>query len=68
MTYSYKNFEQVQGRIDRLNTPFDILYYYILASNSVIDHGIKDSLSRKKSFNERKFYAKMVDSIELEQC
>lgn len=68
MTYSYKNFEQVQGRIDRLNTPFDILYYYILASNSVIDHGIKDALSRKKSFNERKFYAKMVDSIEIEQC
>jgi superfamily II DNA or RNA helicase len=68
MTYSYKNFEQCQGRIDRLNTPFDVLYYYILASNSVIDRGIKESLASKKSFNERKFYDKLIDSIELEQC
>lgn len=68
MTYSWKNFEQVQGRIDRLNTPFTTLYYYILASNSSIDRGIKDALSRKKSFNERKFYHKMLDEVELEQC
>lgn len=68
MTYSYKNFEQCQGRIDRLNTPYDILYYYILASNSAIDHGIKESLSKKKSFNERKYYSKMIDLIEIEQC
>lgn len=68
LTYSYKNFEQCQGRIDRLNTPFDVLYYYILASNSVIDRGIKDSLARKKSFNERKFYSKMLDMMEIEEC
>jgi superfamily II DNA or RNA helicase len=68
MTYSYKNFEQCQGRIDRLNTPFTTLYYYILASNSSIDRGIKLALSRKKSFNERKFYAEMLDQVELEQC
>lgn len=68
MTYSYKNFEQCQGRIDRLNTPYTTLYYYILSSNSVIDRGIKSSLSSKKSFNERKFYHKMLDTIELEQC
>ncbi len=68
LTYSYKNFEQCQGRIDRLNTPYDVLYYYILASNSVIDRGIKDSLARKKSFNERKFYSKMLDMLEIEEC
>lgn len=67
MTYSYKNFEQCQGRIDRLNTPYDTLYYYILASNSVIDRGIKASLSKKKSFNERKFYNNLVKNREREQ-
>ena len=66
MTYSYKNFEQCQGRIDRLNTPYDTLYYYILASNSVIDRGIKASLSKKKSFNERKFYNNLVKNRERE--
>jgi hypothetical protein len=68
MTYSYKNFEQCQGRIDRLNTPYDILYYYILASNSVIDRGIKKSLTQKKSFNEWKFYEKMVEAFERDEC
>lgn len=55
MTYSYKNFVQAQGRIDRLNTPYDTLYYYIFTSNSIIDRAIKTSLSEKKNFNERKF-------------
>ena len=55
MTYSYKNFIQAQGRIDRLNTPYATLYYYIFTSNSIIDRAIKTSLSEKKNFNERKF-------------
>jgi superfamily II DNA or RNA helicase len=55
MTYSYKNFIQAQGRIDRLNTKYMTLYYYILASNSAIDDAIRNSLSQKKSFNERNF-------------
>jgi hypothetical protein len=65
MTYSYKNFTQAQGRIDRLDTPYSTLYYYILSSNSVIDGGIKDSLSSKKSFNERKFMRELVNSSEF---
>lgn len=55
MTYSYKNFEQSQGRIDRLDTKFRQLYYYILMSNSVIDRAVKHSLDTKQNFNERKF-------------
>jgi hypothetical protein len=59
LTYSYKNFIQAQGRIDRLNTPYTYLYYYILSSNSKIDVWIKNSLTNKRNFNERKLGLKM---------
>lgn len=59
LTYSWKNFEQAQGRIDRLNSPYFILFYYVLVSNSLIDRALRDNLGRKKLFNERAFYAKM---------
>jgi hypothetical protein len=55
LTYSYKNFEQVQGRIDRLNTKYTTLFYYIFVSNSGVDRAIQNSLRHKKSFNERRF-------------
>lgn len=55
LTYSYKNFMQSQGRIDRLDTPFKTLYYYILTSFAPIDVEIKKALGKKKSFNEREF-------------
>ena len=58
LTYSYKNWHQAHGRIDRLNTPFTDLYYYTLKSKSVIDQAVGKSLSSKKSFNEAKFIAK----------
>lgn len=53
LTYSYKNFEQCQGRIDRLDTPFTDLYYYILESQADVDQGVKRALAAKKNFNER---------------
>lgn len=56
MTYSYKRFEQSQGRIDRLNTPFKNLYYYVFTSDSMIDKAIQRSLKNKREFNERAFY------------
>lgn len=52
LNYSYKVNEQAKGRIDRLNTPFTDLYYYILRSGSAIDQAIKKSLAQKKNFNE----------------
>lgn len=54
-TYSWKNFEQAQGRIDRLDTPFTDLWYYVLVSNSSIDLAVKKALGNKKIFNERAF-------------
>lgn len=55
MTYSYKNFMQAQGRIDRLNTKFTDLYYYILSSYSGIDEAIRNALGEKRSFNEQNY-------------
>lgn len=53
--YSYKVMVQAAGRIDRLNTPFNDLYYYHLRSSSPIDRAIATSLATKKNFNESKF-------------
>jgi len=54
-SYSYRMTKQAEGRIDRLNTPFDILYYYTLRSNAPIDLAIHKALVNKKNFNERGF-------------
>jgi hypothetical protein len=54
LTYSYKNWHQAFGRIDRLDTPFEVLNYYVLKSNSWIDGAIMKALNAKQSFNEAK--------------
>ena len=51
-TYSYKVQHQAEGRINRLNTPYQDLYYYHLRSRSAIDLAIYRALSEKKTFNE----------------
>ena len=57
--YSYKTMKQSAGRIDRRNTPYKDLYYYHLVSKSSIDNGIRNTLNKKKDFNESKFFAKL---------
>lgn len=52
LTYSHKQFEQAQGRIDRLDTPYSDLWYYILKSEAKIDQLIWRALQSKKNFHE----------------
>lgn len=59
LTYSYKNWHQAHGRIDRLNTPFSDLHYYVLLAKSGIDPAVMSSLKAKKSFNEVRFAGKI---------
>lgn len=59
--YSYRVMHQASGRIDRMNTKYKDLYYYHLRSNSKIDVAIKQSLTRKKKFNERGFAPAFID-------
>lgn len=55
LTYSYKNFCQAFGRIDRMNTLYQNLYYYSLRSKSLVDAAIWRSLLAKRSFNASQF-------------
>lgn len=59
LTYSYKNWEQAHGRIDRMDTGFVDLFYYILRSKAQIDQMVWKSLRRKKNFNYRKEEVKL---------
>lgn len=50
--YSYKIVEQAEGRIDRMNNRFLLLFYYYLYSDAPIDKAVLESLDSKKKFNE----------------
>lgn len=59
-TYSYKQFEQAAGRIDRLDTKYEDLYYYVIRTKAPIDDAIAHALKNKKDFNERLFWREKV--------
>lgn len=58
LQYSYKIFEQAKGRIDRMNTSFTDLHYYVLRSTSQIDTLIWQVLKFKENFSESKYAGK----------
>lgn len=53
--YSYKMMHQAAGRIDRLNTPYVDLRYFVLKSKASIDLAIGKALRGKRTFNEKLF-------------
>ncbi len=57
--YSYRTMVQAAGRIDRMNSPYDTLYYFNLKSNAPIDKAIDQALATKKEFNEKDFVGKI---------
>lgn len=58
LPYSYRQLHQAKGRIDRQNTPYAELNYYIFKSRAIIDQGIWKALRRKKNFNVSAFVKK----------
>lgn len=55
MQYSYKVFEQCQGRIDRMNTSHKDLWYFVLRSRAAIDQQLTKAIRAKENFNLRAY-------------
>jgi len=55
LNYSYRVMSQAAGRTDRINTPYENLYYYYLKTKSPIDNSILRALQAKRKFNESAF-------------
>ena len=66
LNYSYRSFIQAQGRIDRLDTKYTFLYYYVFQSTSVIDKAILNARRHKKTFNELSYARRNMGDIASE--
>lgn len=53
LTYSWKQWNQAMGRIDRLNTPFVDLNYYVFMTNSPAEMPVMTALDEKHDFQPR---------------
>ena len=58
LTYSYKQWEQAHGRIDRMDSPYLHLYYYVFKTSSNIDKSIWKALTAKRDFQTSDFTTK----------
>lgn len=65
MPYSYKTLVQAAGRIDRVNTPYKTLNYFLLLSRSPIDASIFSCVKKKKKFNEQAYFEEIIDTQKL---
>lgn len=63
LNYSYKMMLQASGRIDRCNTPFRELNYFVLTNDSPIEYRIRDCLKRKEKFNENAYKEELYEEI-----
>ena len=55
---SYKQTLQASGRIDRRNSPFNKLYYYVICSSdptALVESGVINALLNKQDFNAKDF-------------
>lgn len=63
MNYSYRRFTQAQGRIDRMDTLYKFLSYFVLTSDSVVDKAVQKALDTKQDFNEKRWVKKHIGEI-----
>lgn len=63
MPSSYKLCEQSLGRIDRSDTPYKELYYYIFITDSDVDKRSKKALELRKNFNESGYYKNSIKNV-----
>lgn len=63
LPYSYKVWEQAFGRIDRLDTLFSRLFYYVFLSNSAIDRAVKKKLDAKQNFSQSAYIRTLTGEV-----